>query len=218
MDISVQELIVSQANQDMILKKINCEFISGGLSVIHGPSGGGKSTLLSCIGLLLAPTSGKIHYGGSSVELSDDTASSRFRLDNVGFVYQDHRLVNGLSLLENTALPLRIFGASKEYSETKAHEYLSGLGLGEKLNSKISTLSGGEKQRVSIARALMNSPSIILADEPTAALDAARTEQVIDLFIKMARDSEITVVMVTHDPYVISRADNKFLLENGMII
>lgn len=218
MDISVQDLIVSQENQDMILKKINCEFMSGGLSVIHGPSGGGKSTLLSCVGLLLTPSSGKIHYGGNGVELSDDNASSRFRLDNIGFIYQDHRLVNGLDILENTALPLRISGEGKEDSEAKAHEYLSELGLGEKLNSKITTLSGGEKQRVSIARALINSPSIILADEPTAALDAERTEQVIDMFLKKTRDAGITVVMVTHDPYVISRADNTYLLKNGMII
>jgi ABC-type lipoprotein export system ATPase subunit len=188
---------------------------AGEFIALTGPSGCGKSTLLNLIGLLDRPDSGSIAVGGQPLEhLRDD---AEYRASTVGFVFQFHHLVPTLNAIENVQVPMMGRHRSRAYRESRAHALLAEVGLSERERSLPATLSGGERQRVAIARALANEPRLLLADEPTGALDSVTGGQVLDL-LKGLRDSYgMTVLMVTNDDLAAAAADRTLALRDGVI-
>lgn len=185
------------------------EIKQGEQVVLYGPSGCGKSTLLRLIAGELVPQSGQIHHQGFEISSAADEARRAYRIQHIGFVFQDFPLVPYLSAIENTLLAYRIHPKLQltEVIQTKANQLLGQLGLGDKLNRQPQALSQGERQRVAIARALMTDPPLILADEPTAGLDPERGAQVVDLLKSLVEKEQRTLVLVTHDPSVRARFD-----------
>ena len=199
-----------------VLEDVSLQLPRGKFTVLLGPSGSGKSTLLNLIAMLDKPTHGKIFVNGKEITaLKSETARSKFRLKNIGFVFQFDGLLPEFSLLENVEIPALMCGKP---NASKAQKLLEDLGLGDKINKLPADLSGGEKQRASIARALRNEPPLLLADEPTGNLDAQRKLQVFEDFARMSREKNLTVVMVTHDVHAADYADAVFTLENRKLI
>ncbi len=182
---------------------------------IMGPSGSGKSTLLHQLGLLDTPTSGSIVISGTDVSGLDDEERTFFRLMHLGYVFQDYALVTDLNVLENVAIPAIAQGRPLDESYAVAGDVLERVGLGQRHNHLVGELSGGEQQRVSIARALVNTPSIVFADEPCANLDTENSRIVLDLFQKINRDFGQTVVMVSHEPWHMDYFDRIVFLKDG---
>ena len=188
---------------------------AGEFIALTGPSGCGKSTLLNLIGLLDRPDSGTITVGGEPLEhLSDD---AEYRASTVGFIFQFHHLVPTLNAVENVQVPMMGRHRSRAYRESRAHALLAEVGLSERERSLPSTLSGGERQRVSIARALANEPRLLLADEPTGALDSVTGGQVLDLLKGLRDRYGMTVLMVTNDGLAAAAADRTLALRDGLI-
>ena len=185
----------------------------GEVTVLMGPSGSGKTTLLSMLGGVLTPTSGQINVCGVNLEKCDEQALQQFRRGQIGFIFQSFNLLGSLTALENIRVALALRGAS----ERAALELLDGVGLGAKAHAYPIELSGGQRQRVGIARALAGNPPVLLADEPTAALDAFQGRRVMDLLRKRAKDEGTTVLVVTHDPRVREYADRVIEMEDGRI-
>ena len=206
-----------------VLKGIDLKIEKGEFVAIMGPSGSGKSTLMYILGCLDRPTSGKYYLDGKNVlELSDDELS-RIRGKYVGFVFQAFYLVPYLSVLDNVILPVEYFDSRyrkelfKDKSpEEKGKEILERLGMAERINFKPDQLSGGQKQRTAIARALINSPEIILADEPTGQLDTESGRAVMEIFTELNREGR-TIIVVTHDPAVASYAKRVIKIKDGKI-
>lgn len=199
-----------------VLEDVSLRLPRGKFTVLLGPSGSGKSTLLNLIAMLDKPTSGKIFVDGQEITaLKSESARSKFRLNKIGFVFQFDGLLPEFSLLENVEMPALMRGKP---NASKAKQLLEDLGLGEKINKLPVDLSGGEKQRASIARALRNEPPLLLADEPTGNLDAQRKLQVFEDFARMSRENGLTVVMVTHDVHAADYADAVFTLENRKLV
>jgi putative ABC transport system ATP-binding protein len=206
-----------------VLKGIDLKIEKGEFVAIMGPSGSGKSTLMYILGCLDRPTSGKYYLDGKNVlELSDDELS-RIRGKYVGFVFQAFYLVPYLSVLDNVILPVEYLDSKyrkelfKDKSpEEKGKEILERLGMAERINFKPDQLSGGQKQRTAIARALINSPEIILADEPTGQLDTESGRAVMEIFTELNREGK-TIVVVTHDPAVASYANRIIKIKDGRI-
>ena len=206
-----------------VLKGIDLKIEKGEFVAIMGPSGSGKSTLMYILGCLDRPTSGKYYLDGKNVlELSDDELS-RIRGKYVGFVFQAFYLVPYLSVLDNVILPVEYLDSRyrkelfKDKSpEEKGKEILERLGMAERINFKPDQLSGGQKQRTAIARALINSPEIILADEPTGQLDTESGRAVMEIFTELNREGK-TIVVVTHDPAVASYANRIIKIKDGRI-
>lgn len=184
--------------------------------VITGRSGAGKSTLLYQLGLLDEPTSGRLFFNNYNISSFSDSEKTNFRLKNIGYVFQDYALVPELTALENTTLPLIMMGKSGKEAENKAKEILSGLGLKDKFHNLPNQLSGGEQQRVSVARAVVNNPKIIFADEPTANLDSEKALEVIDVFKSLQKEGQ-TIVMITHEEEFFSNADRIVHISDGQI-
>ncbi len=185
---------------------------------IVGASGAGKTTLLQIIGTLDRPDSGIIRHNGMDVSKLKGKALASFRNKNIGFVFQFHQLLPEFTALENVCIPAYIAGKSKLEAEKKASELLGFLNLSERLDHKPSELSGGEQQRVAVARALVNEPSVILADEPSGNLDSENKNELHKLFFKLRDTFGQTIVIVTHDRQLASMSDRILQIKDGMIV
>ena len=188
----------------------------GDYLALVGPSGSGKTTLLLSLGGLIRPTSGKVILDGTSIYDLKPADRIELRRSKIGFLFQTFNLIPYLTALENTQMPLMIAGKSREEQETIAQSTLERVGLGDRLHHKPSELSIGQQQRVALARTLANSPSMILADEPTGNLDPATVDSVAEM-LKELNDEGITIVMVTHDPRMAARAGRVMELVDGKI-
>lgn len=193
----------------------------GELVAILGPSGSGKTTLLTAIGLINEPTHGRVVVDG--VTVADEgwlpgLDLKRLRREKLGFIFQAHNLIPFLTALENVMIALEINGLTRKDAKARATELLMALNLGHRLNNYPSALSGGEAQRVAIARALANKPKVILADEPTAALDTENGTNVMDLLKKLAVDNHSAILVVTHDQRMVAGFDRIFRVHDGRII
>ena len=190
----------------------------GEVLLIMGPSGSGKSSVLQVLGCLRHATEGAVRISTETVTGWAEEALSRLRLEKIGFVFQHYHLLPSLCAWENVALALELRGGSGARIERESREALSALGLKKRADAYPSELSGGEKQRVAIARAVVGDPDLVLADEPTASLDAASGGQVAELLARIAHDQGRAVVVVTHDPRITSIADRIALLEDGELL
>jgi putative ABC transport system ATP-binding protein len=190
----------------------------GEMVAIMGPSGSGKSTLMSIIGCLDVPTGGKYLLDGVSVENLDETKLADVRGRKIGFVFQQFNLLARTSALENVMLPLTYAGFAGKEREDRARKALERVGLGERTHHAPNELSGGQQQRVAIARALVNEPAILLADEPTGALDSKTGVEIMELFQSLYRENGQTVILVTHDSYVARHTNRIIKLSDGKII
>jgi lipoprotein-releasing system ATP-binding protein len=214
----VKSYQTTKKNRLEVLKSVSVEIEKNKISVIIGASGAGKSTLLHLLGGLDRPDSGKVFYNGSDIfKLSDDKLV-RFRREKVGFVFQFHHLLPEFSAIENTAIPLMIKGDSMQKAVKKAEELIELVGLKERKNHKPAELSGGEQQRVAVARALANNPDIIFADEPTGNLDSDNSELINQLILNLKNNHGKTLLIVTHNKELVKLADKVFEMKDGKII
>jgi len=185
---------------------------------IVGASGAGKTTLLQIIGTLDRPDSGTVFYNDSDISRLKGRSLAAFRNNNIGFVFQFHQLLPEFTALENVCIPAYIAGKSKNEAESKAAELLGFLSLSERLDHKPSELSGGEQQRVAVARALINNPSVILADEPSGNLDTENKNELHKLFFKLRDTFGQTIIIVTHDRQLASMSDRILQIKDGLIV
>jgi putative ABC transport system ATP-binding protein len=206
------------AAQVKALKGVNLELMPGELTLLMGPSGSGKTTLLSILGCILSPTTGTLTLAGRSTAGLNAEGLANLRRQHVGFVFQAYNLVPTLSAAENVMLALDLRGISMADAPDIADEVLKAVGLGHRTTALPSKMSGGEKQRVAIARALAGSPSVILADEPTAALDSENGKAVMALLAKVAKDTSRAVLVVTHDHRTLTYGDRLIRIEDGKIV
>ena len=190
----------------------------GEMVAIMGPSGSGKSTLMSIIGCLDVPSGGKYMLDGVSVENMDESKLAEIRGQKIGFVFQQFNLLARTSALENVMMPLTYAGVSGKERQNRALKALDRVGLSERTHHAPNELSGGQQQRVAIARALVNEPAILLADEPTGALDSKTGVEIMELFQSLHNDHEQTVILVTHDAYVARHTDRIIKLSDGQIV
>ncbi len=190
----------------------------GEMIAIMGPSGSGKSTLMSIIGCLDVPSSGKYSLDGEAVEMLDETELADVRGRKIGFVFQQFNLLARTSALENVMLPLTYAGYSGKEREDRARKALERVGLGERTHHAPNELSGGQQQRVAIARAIVNEPNILLADEPTGALDSKTGVEIMDLFQRLHKENGQTVILVTHDSYVARHTERIIKISDGKIV
>ena len=201
-----------------VLHNISCEIRNGEITAIVGPSGAGKTTLLQILGTLCSPErGGSVEYDGEVVSKLPDKTLSRFRARNIGFVFQTHRLLPEFTIEENVAIPGLLIGLKRREAFEKARELLERVGLGHRLLHKPSELSGGESQRAAVARALMNSPKVIFADEPTGSLDSHNRMELQNLFYELRKTMGATFVIVTHDESLAKGADRIIHMSDGKI-
>ena len=191
---------------------------AGEFVAVMGPSGCGKSTLLHLLGGLDRPTAGRVLLDGQDIAQLDDAALTELRRRALGFIFQFFNLIPGLSAVENAALPLLLDGCKPETAHARAAEWLTRLGLGDRLASRPDQLSGGQQQRVAIARALVAEPQLILADEPTGNLDSRAADDTAALLRRVAGEWGRSVLMVTHDPRIAAHADRIIFLKDGNIV
>lgn len=211
------ENIRKSFGQLQVLKGINLEIPKGRIYSIVGASGAGKTTLLQILGTLSKPDSGDIFIRDKKISgLSEDQLAS-FRNQELGFVFQFHHLLPEFTAIENVCIPAFISGASRAKAETRAKELLNYLGLNDRVHHKPSQLSGGEKQRVAVARALVNQPSVIMADEPSGNLDSHNRGELHDLFFSLRNDFGHTFIIVTHDDSFAERSDRIIHIKDGII-
>ena len=197
------------------LDDVSLELEPGDFASVVGPSGCGKSTLLNLIGALDLPDSGTIRVGGTDLTEVDDLA--RYRAETVGFVFQFHHLIPTLSARENVQVPMMGRGASRRERVAKADALLESCAIGHRAAASPSTLSGGERQRVAIARALANDPKLLLADEPTGALDSTTGAQIVELLLRLRDERGMTIVLVTNDEVVAGAADRTLRIRDGRV-
>ncbi len=199
-----------------VLKKINYRFKLGKIYSLMGPSGSGKSTLLNLISLIDRPTSGLIKYQGKQVNFNKNEDNDLFRSKNIGIIYQQDNLLTDFTALENVYLASLAAGIKKEHSENKAKHLLKNVGLSNRLDHYPAELSGGEKQRVSIARALINEPKIILADEPTGSLDKKNASEIFSLLKKQLNTKRL-IIFATHNRFFANKSDCLLEMVDGNI-
>ncbi|MEM2253744.1 MAG: ABC transporter ATP-binding protein [Desulfurococcaceae archaeon] len=220
-DVEIRDLVkiykIGRTIEVHALRGINVNIKAGEAVCIMGPSGSGKTTLLNIIGGVDKPTGGQVVVGGVRVHELDESRLEKYRLKTVGYIFQAFNLVPMLTALENVELPMIPLGIDGSTRRRRAERLLKVVGLGDKLYYKPFELSGGEQQRVAIAVALANDPPLILADEPTAELDIENAMKVIDLLIKLSKESGKTVIISTHDPRIAIRADRILRMEDGVI-
>ena len=200
------------------LKGINITLKKGQFIAVMGPSGSGKTTLLNLIGALDRPTSGKIFIDGRDMTRMSEGELTNLRRHRIGFIFQFYNLIPVLTAFENVELPMLIAGARKRERQGRALKLLQMVGLSQRADFRPEELSGGEQQRVAIARAIANSPSVVLADEPTGDLDTKTGGDVMGALRTMAKKEGVTVVVVTHDPVVAEMTDRILLMRDGMMI
>jgi lipoprotein-releasing system ATP-binding protein len=201
-----------------VLKGINLNILEKEVVSIVGASGAGKTTLLQMIGTLDKPDSGAIFYNGSDVSRLRGKQLAAFRNENIGFVFQFHQLLPEFTALENVCIPAFIAGKGKDEAEARATEILGFLNLLDRLEHKPSELSGGEQQRVAVARALVNSPSVILADEPSGNLDTQNKNELHKLFFRLRDTFGQTIIIVTHDRQLAEMSDRILQIKDGLIV
>jgi lipoprotein-releasing system ATP-binding protein len=219
--ITVEEVFKSYVTGETgtldVLKGVNLEISKGEVTAIVGSSGSGKSTLLHIMGALDTPTNGKVRVEEQDLFAMEDAALARYRNANIGFVFQFHHLLPEFSALENVAMPALIAGLSYAQATAKAQVLLEKVQVNHRANAKPTQLSGGEQQRVAVARALINNPKVVLADEPSGNLDEENAEMLHKLLWSLAADQEQTFVIVTHDSALASHADSVFSLREGAL-
>src|SRR4030042_329001 len=201
-----------------VLKGIDIEVRDKEVIAIVGASGAGKTTLLQIIGTLDKPDNGTIYYNGTDISRMKGRSLASFRNSNIGFVFQFHQLLPEFTALENVCIPAYIAGKTKSEAEAKASELLGFLSLSDRLEHKPSELSGGEQQRVAVARALVNNPSVILADEPSGNLDSENKNELHKLFFRLRDTFGQTIVIVTHDRQLANMSDRILQIKDGLII
>jgi lipoprotein-releasing system ATP-binding protein len=205
-------------NQLQVLKGTNLTISEGEVVAIVGASGAGKTTLLQILGTLDKPDSGQVMIDGIDITKLSAKKLAEFRNSKIGFIFQFHQLLPEFTALENVCFPAWIGNKSKTEVEARAKELLSYLNLSDRLHHKPSQLSGGEQQRVAVARALMNKPAVVFADEPSGNLDSKNAEELHDLFFKLKQEFNQTFVIVTHNETLANRADRKLVMKDGVII
>ena len=200
------------------LQALDLEFAPGAFVSVEGPSGCGKTTLLNLLGLLDAPTEGEVRWNGRSVGALSDRERARLRLRGVGFIFQRFYLLPTLTARENVELPMRALGVPRAERDRRASELLSEVGLSGRERAFPHQLSGGEEQRVAVARAVANQPGLLLADEPTGELDSAHAQGILDLVERVRRARSATLILVTHNPEVAARADRHLTMRDGKVV
>jgi putative ABC transport system ATP-binding protein len=199
------------------LRGVDITIPQGEFVAVMGPSGCGKSTLLNLVAGLDTPSEGEILVAGESLAGKDENDLARMRRKHIGIVFQFFNLLEGMSVLENVALPAIVAGSPRKQAETRARDLLDLLGLSDKAGKAPGVLSGGQRQRLAIARALANQPTLLLADEPTGALDSAGGAEVMELFRRLHKDGQ-TILLVTHDDEVASAADRIVQMRDGRVV
>jgi lipoprotein-releasing system ATP-binding protein len=202
----------------VVLHEVNLQVEAGEIVGLVGPSGSGKSSLLHAAGLLEHPTSGRVLIQGRDCGSLSDSARTEIRLSTIGFVYQFHHLLPEFSALDNVALPALIAGVTRREAQTRARSLLAQLGLSERLNHQPAQLSGGEQQRVAVARALTNSPRLLLADEPTGNLDPATSEAVFANLRELVRSTGVAALIATHNLEMARHMDRVLTLKGGRLV
>ncbi|MCH7517342.1 MAG: ABC transporter ATP-binding protein [Bacteroidetes bacterium] len=200
-----------------VLKDVSLEIEANKISVIVGASGAGKSTLLHLLGALDRPDSGKIIYKDENIFTLSDDRLAKFRNKNIGFIFQFHHLLPEFTALENVSIPQMISGISLSDAAKKSKELLNTVGLSDRMDHKPAELSGGEQQRVAVARALANDPQIIFGDEPTGNLDSKNSESIHQLILELRDTLKMTFVIVTHNPNLVKLADKVFEIKDGKV-
>ncbi|MDD2731945.1 MAG: ABC transporter ATP-binding protein [Candidatus Pacebacteria bacterium] len=201
-----------------VLKEINLEISSGSFVTIMGPSGSGKSTLMYLLGLLDIPSKGRILLEGSDVSKFTEDELAKFRGRKIGFVFQQFNLLPNLTALENVMLPMIFQGIDEDKRKEKALSLLNSLNLDKRINHRPSELSGGEQQRIAIARSLANDPEILIADEPTGNLDSSTGKIIMEIFEKLHSENKKTIIVVTHDPNIARYSKEVINIKDGQIV
>jgi lipoprotein-releasing system ATP-binding protein len=200
-----------------VLKGVDLHIAPSEIVSIVGSSGAGKTTLLTILGTLDKPTSGEIEFNGINITSLSEKKLAQFRNQYIGFVFQFHHLLPEFTALENICIPAFINKASKKEAELNAYKLLNLLGLEDRANHKPSELSGGEQQRVAVARALINNPKVIFADEPSGNLDSSNAQKLHELFFTLRQELKQTIVVVTHNELLANMADRKLVMKDGLI-
>ncbi len=218
MESVTKKYYIGEPNELQILFDIALDINEGEFVSIVGASGSGKSTLMNIIGLLDRPTDGSYTLSGNDTKSLDDIQLSRIRNKEIGFVFQNFNLIPKINAVKNVELPLLYAGMPQKKRTERAMELLELVGMGDRYTHDPSQLSGGQKQRVAIARAMANDPSIILADEPTGALDTKTGRMVMDLFHKLHKEEGKTIVLITHSPELAQETDRMITISDGRIV
>jgi ABC-type lipoprotein export system ATPase subunit len=208
----------TESDEVVALRGVNISLKEGEFSLLMGASGSGKSTLLHILGTLDRPTEGKVYYRGREIFTLPEREIATFRNRKVGFVFQFHYLIGELSLLENVMVPLLIGGVSEREARIRAEEVLKSVGLGHRLSHKPFEVSGGEKQRAAVARALVTNPEVVLADEPTGNLDSQASHSVLSLMKELNRKLGTTFLIATHNRELETYADRIYFIKDGVIV
>jgi putative ABC transport system ATP-binding protein len=216
--VNVAKVLGSGAAEVAALKAVSLELSGGELTLLMGPSGSGKTTLLSILGCMLTPTAGTVRVCGHATAGAEPEALALLRRDHVGFVFQSFHLFPTLSATDNVRLALDVRGEPSRSAKARSREALAKVGLAHKTRAFPRELSGGEQQRVAIARAIVGNPSIILADEPTAALDGENGQAIMKILAGIAQEQGRAVLIVTHDPRLLPFADRVVHIEDGRIV
>lgn len=218
-DKMIEGINLSKSYGDLeVLKAVDISIAQGEIVSITGPSGAGKSTLLQLLGTLDTPQDGTVKYADVKVTSLKAKELARFRNENIGFIFQFHHLLPEFTALENVCMPAYIKGTSKKEAAVRAKELLQTLGLGSRIDHKPNELSGGEQQRVAVARSLMNNPKVIFADEPSGNLDTENANDLHHLFLKLRKEMGQTFVIVTHNEDLAAMADRVIKMKDGIVI
>ena len=201
-----------------VLKGVNLEIQSGGFATIMGPSGSGKSTLMYMLGLLDTPSQGKVYLQGQDTSNFSEDKLAEIRGKKIGFIFQQFNLLQNLTSLENVMLPMIFQGIPEEKRREKSKQLLESVDLGKRMDHRPSEMSGGEQQRIAIARSLVNDPEILIADEPTGNLDSSTGKTVMEILTKLHKEQKKTIVVVTHDPTIAHYSQNIIHIQDGQIV
>ncbi|MCR4646842.1 MAG: ABC transporter ATP-binding protein [Oscillospiraceae bacterium] len=214
----IKRYYIGKPNELQILNGIDLDVTEGEFLAIVGQSGSGKSTLMNMIGALDRPTEGTYYLNGVDISTLDDTELSRIRNKEIGFVFQTFNLISRTDALKNVEMPMMYAGIPRKERIKRAEELLKIVEMEDRADHQPNELSGGQKQRVAIARAMANKPSILLADEPTGALDSKTGRMIMDLFHKLHKEEGTTIVLITHSPELASECDRIVTISDGSII
>lgn len=208
---------IGDSGQLHVLKDINIEIHEGNFVSIMGPSGSGKSTLVNILGFLDNDFEGEYNFEGQSIEERSDNEITKLRNQKVGFVFQNFKLIENMTVLDNVRLPLLYAGIPARETKKRAQEALDAMEIGDKGGTLPNKLSGGQRQRVAIARALINNPRFIIADEPTGALDTKTSATIMEILARLNKEDGVTIVMVTHDPGLQRYANQHIVIVDGRV-
>lgn len=214
----VKRFNIGQPGELQVLHGCDFDVTEGEFVSVVGTSGSGKSTLMNIVGLLDRPTAGSYLFNGVNVLESNDDELSRYRSKSIGFVFQNFNLIGRIDALKNVELPIMYAGVSRKERQTRAEELLELVGMADRMHHQPNELSGGQKQRVAIARALANDPHLLLADEPTGALDTATGRVVMDLFHTLNQEHGKTIVFITHNPELAAETTRVATMRDGMFV